>query len=377
MTKSSLFWTLSVALLCTAAAGVKEGKVFSLFNVIQFQNEGCRTDNALSGSYRNGTCYTAEECVSKGGAKAGNCAAGFGVCCLFTTDTCGSAINQNCTYIRNPDFPSALNAKTSTCAHTINKCAEDVCQFRLDFEAFSLLGQTLTTEADTTACPKDRLVITSTSANTIPRICGQNAGQHVYIDAGNLPADTASLTFTMDTTTTSNRQWEIKVTQIKCNAELRAPDGCLQYFVGITGRFTTFNFDNAATAHHLQDQRYSACFRQEEGFCCNEYAACSDTQSFNLDGEATALVDTSCTKDFVIIEGAGFTCNAQENTFNRFCGSILSTFGTGTNNHAVCDCSPPFWVGIRTDVTAETVMDPQNRGLCLDYRQIPCGSLKA
>ncbi len=31
------------------------------------------------------------------------------------------------------------------------------------------------------------------------------------------------------------------------------PDGCLQYHTGLTGRFTTFNFD-ATSETHLQNQ---------------------------------------------------------------------------------------------------------------------------
>ena len=30
---------------------------------------------------KNGTCYTTEECSSKGGTNEGSCASGYGVCC--------------------------------------------------------------------------------------------------------------------------------------------------------------------------------------------------------------------------------------------------------------------------------------------------------
>lgn len=31
-----------------------------------------------------GTCFTTTECTEKGGSTDGNCAAGFGVCCVFS-----------------------------------------------------------------------------------------------------------------------------------------------------------------------------------------------------------------------------------------------------------------------------------------------------
>ena len=52
-----------------------------------------------------GTCMTATECAAKSGSGAsadGNCASGFGVCCVFTVK-CGSNANtvaNNCTYIQ-------------------------------------------------------------------------------------------------------------------------------------------------------------------------------------------------------------------------------------------------------------------------------------
>jgi hypothetical protein len=33
----------------------------------------------------------------------------FGVCCLFLASNSGSVISQNCTYVRNPDFPGNYN----------------------------------------------------------------------------------------------------------------------------------------------------------------------------------------------------------------------------------------------------------------------------
>ena len=45
----------------------------------------------------------------------------FGVCCLFLVSASGSTISQNCTYIRNPGFPTAYSS-TSSVTYTISKC---------------------------------------------------------------------------------------------------------------------------------------------------------------------------------------------------------------------------------------------------------------
>lgn len=42
-----------------------------------FPNDACYGDGG-----KNGTCYTANECDARGGVTAGDCAGGYGVCCV-------------------------------------------------------------------------------------------------------------------------------------------------------------------------------------------------------------------------------------------------------------------------------------------------------
>ena len=72
-------------------------------------------------SHRNGTCLTESECSEDEGFNGGDCAGGFGVCCVFMISTCGGSITQNSSYIKNPNFPAA-STTTNTCSFTINKC---------------------------------------------------------------------------------------------------------------------------------------------------------------------------------------------------------------------------------------------------------------
>lgn len=51
--------------------------MFSVFQIVKFNNDAC---NAIDGTL--GTCYTASECTANGGEERGNCASGFGVCCV-------------------------------------------------------------------------------------------------------------------------------------------------------------------------------------------------------------------------------------------------------------------------------------------------------
>merc|ERR1712080_758467 len=90
----------------------RSGRVFSLFSIVQFPNLRCTSSTSTS-TY--GTCMTSSECTSNGGTSDGNCAAGFGVCCIISTSTC---------------TPS----NTGTCIFTVSKVSADVCQLRLDFQ---------------------------------------------------------------------------------------------------------------------------------------------------------------------------------------------------------------------------------------------------
>ena len=44
----------------------------------------------------------------------------FGVCCVISVDESGARVDQNATYIRNPNYPSQVDDLTST-SYTIAK----------------------------------------------------------------------------------------------------------------------------------------------------------------------------------------------------------------------------------------------------------------
>jgi len=361
-------------------------KAKSLFNVVTFKNSPCKSSSSISsGDFRNGTCYTKSECADKGGSQAGSCASGFGVCCIFTISSSGGTVSQNCTYVRNPNFPSTYTSTSAgQVSYTVTKCSDDVCSLRLDFEQFTIQGTGNTLEAIApttdagTGCD-DTFDITTTNGNSYPQICGQNSGQHVYVDMGVSSSDTATLSFAF-TGTDTNRQWEIKVTQIPCGASWREPEGCFQYHTGYTGVIKTFNFDDA-NDNHIGEHTYNVCIRQEEGFCCIEYSVCDEPNSFTLSNAIQqAMGDSACTLDYITIDGSSGECRQGDGnqivTRTSYCEGRLNVQMAETSNSPICDCTAPFRVGIHTDSVSDGGTGAANahasRGICLEWKQIAC-----
>merc|ERR1711936_1193815 len=281
------FWFLVASCGIGIAAGddgEKKEKAFSLFNVVTFKNDECIANAAND---LRGTCYTTEECEERGGTASGGCAVGFGTCCLFTVDECGGTAQENCTYIRNEGWPNSLNGEpdNTMCAFTINKCKEEVCSLRLDFNTFNIQAGTGggATAEDSTAFCQDTFEVAlpnNVAANAIPIICGQNNDQHIFVEIGEDAMATLRFEFA---DIPAMRQFEIKVTQYECKdvGTLVPPGGCLQYHTGTTGQLTTFNWA-PNDAQHLENQDYDICIRQEAGFCCIDYSVCDQTAAFSL-----------------------------------------------------------------------------------------------
>ncbi len=138
-----------------------------------FQNDIC------SATSRNGTCYTAEECAGRGGTNGGSCAAGFGVCCLFTL-ACGGSTNDNVSYL----VQAAATTVSSPCDYTVCPVSTNICRIRYDFTTMVLGPQThgvATTYTNDNAigtCQIDSFEITAPGSVGSPVICGTNTGYH-------------------------------------------------------------------------------------------------------------------------------------------------------------------------------------------------------
>jgi len=300
--------------VCTVAGDEKLGKHFSLFSVVTFGNEECTSSSSVAGGATEGTCYSSTECSDKNGMAAGNCASGFGVCCVFlNTGAATASISENRTRLRNSEYPSITTATTAqTIVYTVNKMNADICQIRLDFSTFIIAGPAVTTEkipvgASTicqdglTLATSDNSALTSSPSGTL---CGQLTGEHIYVDLSPTASDTLTATLTTAVSTTitpavAQRVWDVKVSQIECHAMFRAPPGCQRYMTENSGKIVSYNFGvvsgatRAANAQNagveLTVQNIKTCIRRAKHMCCVEYALCSVYNGIAL-GDTTSTV---------------------------------------------------------------------------------------
>ena len=341
---------------------MSRGRFFPLFSVIRFANSQCLASNNL-----NGTCFTRRECRNYGGIPSGSCANGHGICCVFQK-TCGTTTNVNNTYFTNPEYPTTYE-RQGRCTITVQRCNSNICQLRLDFLEFNLAPPN-----SSGICDLDLLLVSS-SGSRIPRICGENANQHVYVDFNN---DTPIM-ISIDTNTgyPTDRRWNIRIQQLPCDATYKAPNGCLQYYDSVTGTITSFNYGTTQNpreppigTRQIANTNYGVCIRMAQGYCAIEWSQ-TNSNSFTVSGDTSAFDSTligtqyaavqgiNCTKDFVIIPHP-FQNGVAVGT-ERFCGN---GFITKTS------FSKPFVLYVVTD--GDEVGEVENKGFSLMYRQLPC-----
>merc|ERR1711971_697687 len=359
--KAGSIWLLAALLVvsfCSARAEVvhpdqeigehRDNKVLPIFQVVKFPNDVC------TGSSRNGTCYTSEECSTKGGTNDGSCASGFGVCCVFSL-SCGDTSSENQTYL----VQSLTTSLTSPCTYTICKCATNICRIRFDFSTFVLAsavaGTTVAGAASPTAatqigaaigdCMTDQFHISGSTSGS-PTICGTNGGYHMIMDASD---SCHKVNFNIGALTTTTRKWDIRITQYACgDYDSAGPPNCLQYYTATAGNIQNFGWPSTATTvttavTHLSNQKYDICIRRGAGYCYICYSAAITGAaviariSFGLSVASTIAADgqydTSCISDFLDIPfgntaaiAAITTPEAQDPAVraHRFCGRFLA-----------------------------------------------------
>jgi len=347
------------------------GKLLPIFQVVRFPNDVC------TGTTRNGTCFTAEECSNIGGTNEGSCASGFGVCCISAL-ACGDSSSTNNSYI----VQAGVTTLTSPCTYKICPCSTNICRIRYDLTTHTLASPVLGTagapslvnNAAYGACTTDAFTITSPGNVGSPLICGLNSGQHMIIDSNG--KECQEVNFHIGASTTTTRQWDIYVTQYNCGQEDTAgPPGCLQYMTGTSGTVSSFNFNPSNTAAatdvsttHLQNQHYEICIRRESGYCYICYTPFNSiaiAASFGLgvavadDALAKSAVGSRCIADYIVIpQGSGSAVAAattvvgtSNDVHERFCGRLLSTIDDSNANISVCSRIYPFRIGVVTDDT--------------------------
>jgi len=350
----------------------RTGKTFSLFSIVQFPNQVCI---ASSSTTTQGTCYTSSECTEKGGTGDGNCAAGFGVCCVLSTTTCGSSITTNSTYIRNPGYPSSFTpTATSTCVFTVSKVSEDVCQLRLDFQTLS--GFALSSIAPIGSCT-DTLTVEGQTGSNPPSVCGTNTGYHMYAEFGATSTDTATITLSYQETAFTAKSFNILTRQVACTAPWKAPVDCVQYFTGSAGNIQSYNF---AGGQLLTGQYYTNCIRTEEGACGIQWKESSTASPDPFDmtlgtvTNAGAGHPTACAASFIYIPNLSsdgmvpLSAPATQEFYSTMCTGAFGLDGTAVPL-ALTSRAKPFVLGV---FSSPATLTATTTGFNMDYTQVPC-----
>jgi len=283
----------------------RDGKFFPVVQIVTFENGPC--DRADGGA---GVCYSQAECETLGGDASGTCAKGFGVCCslLKTTGT----ITKNATYFVAPGHPGSYSQPGMKMV-VIDPPA-GTCQIRLDFEVFSIAGPV---EGD---CSNDTFVVSGANPGVeYPVLCGENGGQHIYIDVDNAAGPIKLIT----TTSALNyaRSWKILVTFIDENDPCKAPNRCLQYHKETEGDIMSFNYGAGTDPQMLNNLNYQICFAYVADYC---------DIGLNMDRFDFGNIDGDCTDDYIGIN------------YGKFCGDYAEWSITA-------NCTGPISLGVVSD----------------------------
>lgn len=360
-----------------------------------FNNPLSNFDACTSPSGDSGICAPGSVCSLFGGRPSGSCVLGK-VCCINAITTCGGTVTLNNTYWQSSSTPVSA---PSTCALTVRldtklveQLAKPICQIRLDFVSF-------TTQQPTDGTCTDSFIVGG-STNVVPIICGDNSGQHMYIDVPSsalTPTD-VQLMFNF-AAGVATRTWNIKIAMLPCGASYLAPPGCLQYFTASSGRVRSFNWQDVGaptSTRQLNNQNYNICFRTElvtgqraAQMCLTPCTVIPRGFAFSLTDDPVAPVnpgaavgtgDNTCYYDFLAIVGG--TNLATAATADRFCGNALNPTPGGPNVE-VCTGVRPFRITFVTNgdevaippvaaapgvpAVIGALLDRNNVGFCLDY----------
>merc|ERR1711884_738100 len=351
----------------------REGRL-GLFSIVTFPNSECQSTKHTE---NKGICYSSTECSGKGGLAEGNCAAGFGVCCVITIKSkTGGTISHNATIIENYGYPTVY--ATPTAATTIKytlKPMKDICFMRFDFINFDF---GLSTTAATYGACNDKFAVDIPTAvgSDPPAICGKNNCYHMYVDNMKSTAD-ISLDVTVSTTAWATRVWKIKVSQIGCDCPTKPPMGCHQYYLESTGTIESFNYQATSTHKvlplHSSQADWNICIRKNKGMCGTTYAAATAaTPTEHTFWINSAISTTSSTSE------SGSTCAAVRLAFDgvgnlaqsQLCGAHLSAISGIAHDGAVATTG--FKIRHQTINTATTGGNGLPSGYKLSYYQTGC-----
>ncbi|XP_022670185.1 uncharacterized protein LOC111254024 isoform X2 [Varroa destructor] len=332
-----------------------------------------RNQDCLGAQGENGTCITQNDCDNRQGVNVGFCADGYGVCCRVSF-TCKMTNEKNETEFVNPSYPSG-DTGTSTCDVTIEKNS-DICQIRLDFIEFSLAQPDYKG-----VCSHDAFMVRSTVGEKLPILCGENSGQHMYVDVGRQSGNPVVLSVVSTGSLTHARKWRIKVSMIPCGSLDIVPAGCVQYFRSPSSLVRSFNYgpETDKVIRYPANTRYAVCLRVEENFCSIKWETETAIMRYpsGFEGNRTSFSfgrpyesgasGANCEGDFVTIEqGSTYGMGPGE---DRFCGTKLH------EKNVLISHSKPFIMRVTSSSDPSLGRNPAafaQSGFSLRYTQLPC-----
>lgn len=171
--------------------------------------------------------------------------------------TCGDKSTENNTFFANPDFPEP-SWEARLCEVEVKKKHSKILQVMIEFEEFELAPPNHEGEC-TTDVFQVKLSSNRPSPYSLLRVCGQNTGQHMYLDVSQIEEP-----LVLSVATSGGgfpRRWSIRIVQMDEKNHLLAPPGCLQYYTDTVGHFRSFNLGK-----NLKNLYYAICFRIDNGY---------------------------------------------------------------------------------------------------------------
>ncbi|XP_023223868.1 uncharacterized protein LOC111625069 [Centruroides sculpturatus] len=323
-------------------------------------------ETCVAADGQKGSCYDTSECVRRRGTPIGQCKNQNLVCCIFQI-SCGDVIRQSPVYVRNPGYPQSHN-KEKICKIRIEKVNSTICQFKLEYIDFDIARPV------DGNCTNDVLIITGHDENNrIPRICGLNNGQHIYVDV----RESGELGLHIMMIGNNSRKFNILITQIYCYGDDLAPSHCLQYYTESQGEIKSFNYEEHTAPMRMQgypnNLDYAICLKKMPGYCSVTYQLSTGRNGghypFAVGTAASSALSSSpvtaeCKDDYLVIRDT------------RLCSAAMAPSPTRTLRNV--NASSPI---LLTDTTSGPFIvrfvsnGARNaRGFSLKYQQHPCNN---
>ncbi|XP_044745871.1 uncharacterized protein LOC123307572 [Coccinella septempunctata] len=256
----------------------------------------CTVTNKDGGS-TEGKCIHATKCLFTGGTSNGFCGLG-GTCCTYKRG-CNRETKEKVSYFSGTYEGIKNYIQSNMCTYKVN-LLPNTCQVRLDFEHMVFNPPLWNEKSTSYKCTGDSLTVLPNYYN-IPILCGNNNKQHAYIhlnrsidSAVTLSIALADRSNSKERFEVSNPSWNIKVTQLECEAKvdvfhhnekslkddllMLAPLGAIQYFTQMSGNFRSFGLDENVVSDtaidyskdpyvYINNLAYAIAFKRYPSIC--------------------------------------------------------------------------------------------------------------